>query len=272
MAWATIAVTVVGAVGSAVAANQTRQANKGIIGAQKDALAQQQDLLANLKYEPIDIAKLQADATAAATQNATNSLALERSLQPNVAATREATSKRVSDELALGGNLSPDVANQVAMAARTRGSSSGVGGNAAPITAALTGQSAQSLLQQRINNANGLLAANPLPVAGLDPGSLASAEIANTTNQNQFNIAKAGGQANLIQSGANITGAELGAKAQSNAMWTQLAASLAQSGLSAYGKSLNTKTTTPTNPGLVNPNGLQTPGTTFTWGSPSNTW
>jgi len=224
---------VVAVAGTAYSAYSSSQAQKKALNAQQGAIDQQQNLLAGLKYEPIDIAKLQSDATAAAAQNATNSLALERTLQPNVAATREGLSKTVADQLALGGNLSPDVANQVATAARVRGSSSGVGGNAAPITAALTGQTAQSLLQQRMSNSANLLAANPLPTAGLDPGSLASAEIANQNALNQFNIAKAGGTANLINSQAQVTGSQAGAQDQQNAMWANLISGLANKEVSS---------------------------------------
>jgi len=208
--WGFIGAAVVTTVGGAVASSDaSRKANHTA----QDALKSQQQIAAELKYEPIDLEKLKADAASQAAANAAGSLQLERSLQPNVASTREGLSKSVSDQLALGGKLSPDVLNQATQAARTAGSASGIGGNSAPLTAALIGQSAQGLLQQRQSNAASLLAANPLPVAGLDPGSLASAEVAQNAAQNQFNLEKAGVASNLVNSNAQIQGANAGANA-----------------------------------------------------------
>lgn len=172
------------------------------------AQQQQQALVSSLKYQPIDINQLATDAANQAATNAAASLALERSLQPAVAGTRANLASTVQSQLALGGKLSPDIANQVAEAARTQGGLSGA--PAGPITAASIGTTANALQQQRIGNATSLLAANPLPVAGLDPGSLASEEVAQNTAQNQFNLAKAGVSSNLINSGANVAGAQAG--------------------------------------------------------------
>lgn len=183
--------------------------------AARDAQLRQEELVKNLKYEPINIDKLRADTHAQAVDNATQSLALERSLQPNVAAAREGVSRQVSSDLARGGNLSPDVMNQVARASRTMGSLSGA--PAGPLTAATIGQSAEALKQQRLGNAFSLLAANQLPVAGLDPGSLASAEVAQNAALNQFNAQKAGINANLINSAANLQGSAAGLNAGINA-------------------------------------------------------
>jgi len=207
------------AAGTIVSADSARKARN----AGTDALKSQQQIQAELKYQPIDLEKLKADASAQAAQNATQSLALERLLQPGVADTRAGLQDRVASELKLGGNLSPDVANQVATQARTAGAASGVGGNAAPLTAALTGQTAQGLLQQRENNAMGLLAANPLPTAGLDPGSLASAEVAQNAAQNQFNLAKAGVASNLVNSQAQLQAANAGSNAS---MWNGIISGL----------------------------------------------
>lgn len=250
--WGLVAVGVSAAVGTAgavIASDSSRKA----LHAQQDALKSQQDLAASLKYEPIDLNKLQTDAATLAAKNATASLALERQLQPGVADTRAGLQTRVASELAQGGKLSPDVANQVATAARTAGSASGIGGNAAGVTAALTGQTAQGLLQQRENNAFSLLSANPLPTAGLDPGSLASAEIANNSAYNQFNLAKAGVNSNLINSGAQIQGAAAGAN---GGLWNNVLSTIgtAANGLINYAKTPTTTTTTPAtaNPALFN--------------------
>jgi len=175
----------------------------------------QRALLGSLKYEPIDIEKLKAEAHANAVTNATNSLALERELSPAVAAARVGLSEQVNRDLALGGKLSPDIANQVARASRTMGALSGA--PAGPLTAASIGTTAEALKQQRLTNASNLLAANKLPISGLDPGQVAGLEAQQSMAMNQFNIAKAGGQANLINSEANAQAGRLGTNAASDA-------------------------------------------------------
>ena len=170
--------------------------------AAKDALAQQRELAANLRYEPVNIENLKEQARQQAITNATQSLALERELSPDVAATRQMVAERVRSDLALGGQLSPDVANQVARASRTMGALSGA--PAGPLTAAQIGLTAEGLRQQRLGNAQTQLQLNKLPVAGLDPGALASAIVAQNAAMNQFNLAKMGVGANLAQSGAQV--------------------------------------------------------------------
>lgn len=172
------------------------------LSAQKDALAQQRDIAANLKYEPINIENLKEQTRQQAIQNATQSLALERELSPDVAATRQMVAERVRTDLGLGGQLSPDVASQVARAARVSGSLSGA--PAAPLTASLIGTTAENLRQQRLANAGGLLAQNKLQPAGLDPGALASLIVSQNAAMNQFNAAKAGVNANLAQSAGQV--------------------------------------------------------------------
>lgn len=177
-------------------------AQRKAASAQKDALAQQRELAANLKYEPVNIENLKEQARQQAITNATQSLALERELSPDVAATRQMVAERVRSDLALGGQLSPDVANQVARAARTSGALSGA--PAGPLTAAQIGLTAEGLRSQRLGQAEQLLAQNRLPAAGLDPGALASAIVAQNAAMNQFNLAKMGVGANLAQSGAQV--------------------------------------------------------------------
>lgn len=198
--WGAIGGAVIGLVGSAVMNNQAKKARDG-----------QQGLVDRLVYKPIDIEKIKADAAAAAAQNASASLELERSLQPDVAATRTNLSKSVSDQLKLGGRLPPDIANAVAQAARVAGGASGGFGGTPGATAATIGTTALGLINQRQGNANALLAANPLPVAGLDPGAVASLEIANNNAQNQFDLAKVGVQSNMINSNAQTNSAAIGA-------------------------------------------------------------
>ncbi len=186
--------------------------------AAKNATNQQRNLLDNLKYEPIDIEKLKRDATASAIENATQSLALERSLTPNVAAQREATdsakaelARQVGADLKLGGNLSPDTINRVTQAGRIAGATSGVGSpSTVPLTAGLLGIESINLLNSRRNAANALQGPGPSPVVGLDPGAIASAEVADNAANNQFNIAKAGGDSNLINSEAAARNAQIG--------------------------------------------------------------
>ncbi len=210
---------------------QEKAANKAV-----DA---QRNLLDSLKYEPIDIEKLRRDATSAAIDNATQSLALERQLQPDVAATRDATAaaklklaQQVGADLDLGGNLSPDTINRVQTAGRVIGSRSGSGAPDVPLTASLLGIESINLMNSRRNAANALATPGaPAPV-GLDPGALASAEVAQNAAQNQFNIAKAGGDSNLINSEAAARTAQIGGQ-------TGVASSLANAigkGLGAYVK------------------------------------
>lgn len=232
--WVAVAIAGSALVGAGVSVYEGNQTRK--------ALSKQQDLLNGLSYTPIDVAALQKSATEASIKNATDSLALQRSLQPNVARSNDLLQKSVADQLALGGQLPPDVANEVNRAGRTVGSSSGSLGNSAPVTAALLGQTSLGLLNQRQNAAMQLSAANPLPTVGLSPQDLASATIANNNALNQFALGKAGGQANLINSQAQANSAEAAGVGGS------LSSALSLLALSGYGKGTNTTpNTTPIN-------------------------
>lgn len=199
---ALIGSALLGVGGSLVAANQTKKALQGAQG-----------IADRLTYEPIDINKVKQEAADAAVQNATQSLALERSLQPDVADTRANLSKSISDQLKLGGRVPADIANQVAQAARVSGGASGGFGGTPGVTAGLLGTTALNLLNQRQSNAAGLLAANPLPASGLSPSEIANLEIANTNSQNQFNAAKAGVATNLLNSNAQSNAGTIGSVA-----------------------------------------------------------
>lgn len=190
-------------------------AQRKAAAAQKDALARQQGIGADFKYEPINLENLKEQTRQQAIANATQSLALERELQPEVAATRQMVAERVRSDLALGGTLSPDVANQVARASRTMGAMSGA--PAGPLTAAQIGLTAEGLRSQRLGEANRLLQMNPLQPAGLDPGALASAMVRQNAAMNQFNAAKAGINANIAQSAGEV-GAGLAAGQHSTNM------------------------------------------------------
>lgn len=183
------------------------QANK----AANKALDQKAALAANLKYEPIDIAALKEEASKSAVENATKSLALERTLQPNVAATREELAKQTSDNLALQGNLPADVINRVTQSGRVIGAQSGIGsGSTTPLTASLLGLSSLDLANQRRAAAGALLTANPLQQAGLDPGAVASAEVAQNAAQNQFNLLKSGVDSKLVDAETAARAAQIG--------------------------------------------------------------
>ena len=193
-------------VGSAIwGADKSRKAANRAKDAQKE-------LVANLKYEPIDIEKLKADTTQQSINNARQSIALEQELSPDVAAIRTELPRQVAQELALGGKLSPDVANQIASQARIVGAGSGnFGGGVAPLTAALTGTTAQALKDSRQQKAANILAMNQLPTVGLDPGSLASLEAQQNAALNQFNLSKAGISSNMINSAYGMDMANIGA-------------------------------------------------------------
>jgi len=207
MSWGVVVGSLITAgVGAAVSSDQSRKASHAVSDAAKIA--------DSVTYQPIDIAQLTKTAHDQAVQNATQSLDLERQLQPGVASTRQALQQSISDQLKQGGNLPPDVVNQVTRAARVESGTSGtLGGSSVPLTAQLLGVSALGLLNQRQQNASNLLAANPLPVSGLDPGTLASLEAQNNAAQNQFNLAKAGVQTNLVNSQAQANAASGGVAA-----------------------------------------------------------
>lgn len=188
-------------------------ANKKMASAAQTAVDRQSAIAGDLKYAPINIEKLRADATAQAIQNATQSLALERSLQPDVAATRAGLASSVNSELQQGGNLPADVANKVAMEARTINARSGSQDAASPLTASLIGLTSLDLLRTRQAAASNLLAANPLQPTGLDPGAAASLEVAENAAQNDFNMAKAGVSSNVARGQGGADAAQIGADA-----------------------------------------------------------
>lgn len=188
-------------------------ANKKMAAAAQAGVDRQGAIASDLKYQPINIEALKADATKQAIQNATQSLALERSLQPDVASARSGLASSVNAELTQGGNLPPDVANRVAMEARTVGGRSGTQDNVAPLTASLIGLNSLDLLRSRQAAASNLLAANPLQPTGLDPGTVASAEVAQNAAQNQFNLEKSGIASNLARSQTGAEAARIGADA-----------------------------------------------------------
>lgn len=190
-------------------------AQRKAAAAQKDALARQGEIAGGTRYAPIDLENLKEQTRQQAITNATQSLALERELRPDVAATRQMVAERVRSDLSLGGMLSPDVANQVARAARTMGASSGA--PAGPLTAAQIGLTAEGLRAARLGQANELLRANPLMPAGLDPGTLASAIVAQSGAMNDFNMEKAGAAGRLAQSAGQV-GAGLAAGQHSTNM------------------------------------------------------
>lgn len=208
IATSTLVAAGVAAAGTAASIAASQDSARKALHATQDA----QKIAGSVDYQPIDIAQLTKDAHDQAVQNATDSLALEQSLQPDVARARTELSRSVADQLALGGNLPADVANTVTRAARTTSGTSGtLGGSSVPLTAQMLGISSLNLLNQRQQNASALVAANPLPTAGLDPGTLASLEVNQNAAQNQFNLAKAGVQTNLVNSQAQANAAQGGA-------------------------------------------------------------
>lgn len=204
MAWYNLGVAAV-SVGTSIYSSQQQKkaANK--------ALDAQRGIAADLKYEPIDIEKLKTEATAAAIENATNSLAIERQLQPEVADTRTELARQINADLKLGGELPTDVVQRVTQAGRTIGARSGVGsGGTTPLTASLIGLSSMDLINKRRLDAMNLLSSNPLPTSGLDPGALASAEVADNAAYNQFNLEKSGVASSLADSEARARTAQIG--------------------------------------------------------------
>jgi hypothetical protein len=165
----------------------------------------------NLQYQPIDLEKLQNEAQDAAKQNYLNSMSLEAQGQPDVAATRAGLSKQVSGDLASEGNLPIDVQNKVTRSAITGANSAGFQGAAGPVSASSLGLTSMDVRNQNQAKAASLLAGNPLPQSGLDPGALASADVANQNAMNWFNVAKTGALGNANQSSSNANAGLIGA-------------------------------------------------------------
>jgi hypothetical protein len=163
----------------------------------------------NLTYERIDLNALNAAARQNASDNARASIQLEKELSPETARTRALYETTVANDLAQGGYIGADLANQVTGNILSQTNASGV--PAGPITAATLGLVSNDVRTQRLDRANALLAANPLQQVGLDPGSVASAAIAQNDQVNQFNIDKAVAQQNAAigigQAQAGVYGA-----------------------------------------------------------------
>ncbi len=192
MSWGLVIGAVVSGAGIVASQDSARRA--------RNAVSDQQKIADKVTYEPINIDALIKKANETAVANATQSLELERQLSPGVADTRDTLQRTVAEQLKMGGNLPPDVANQVTQAARVASAGSGtLGGSSVPLTAQLLGVSALGLLNQRQNQAQTLLATNPLPQVGLDPGTVASLEAQNNAANNQFNLEKAGINSTLTQ-------------------------------------------------------------------------
>ncbi len=185
--------------------------------AQQDALKGQQEKIDALQYSPIDLEGLKSSATKAAQENIAHSLALEQQFSPGVSQARGTLQKQIGNELALGGNVSGDVRNAVTSGGLAQAASAGLPGASLPLTAARLGGTAQDTLNQRQAKASALLAANPLPVSGLDPGSIASAMIADNNAKNQFAASKVGLDTNLVNSTLQVNSAGNAANTANNA-------------------------------------------------------
>ena len=171
----------------------------------KSAADKNSSMINSIQYQPIDLTKLQSDAQATAQQNLQNSLALEQKFSPGVSAARGGLQSQVAGDLASQGALPTDVQNQVSRSAITGANTAGFEGAGGPITAAQLGLTSMNVRNANQQKAQGLLSANPLPVSGLDPGTLASAAIGQNNAENQFNISKLNAvtKANSSAAGAN---------------------------------------------------------------------
>lgn len=202
------------------------------------------DVVGNLQYQPIDLDRLQQQAQGYAQQNIAKSIELEKQYMPEVSAARFGLQKQVAEDLARGGNLPPDVANQVTKATMARAGTGGFG--AGPLTAAQLGLTSLDLRNQAQAKAAALTATNPLPVSGLDPGSLASAAIGQNQAQNQFALGKAGALTNVYQSQANTSAANVGNLAALASLWPKGTGSAPGSTGGNTGFSLNSNLSIPT--------------------------
>lgn len=206
--WVGVASAAVSVGTSIYSANQQKKAASKALDAQRS-------IAENLKYEPIDIDRLKREATATAIENATRSLALERELNPEVAAVRAEVPRQVMADLQKDFTRLPtDTVNQVQRAGRVIGAKSGGPESAVPITAGLLGLNSIDYFNQQhaaaLNRASDLLNQNPLAPTGLDPGTIANLEVANNAANNQFNLEKSGVNSNLANSEAAARTAQIG--------------------------------------------------------------
>lgn len=180
-------------------------------GITKDAANKTGALANNLQYQPIDIKALQDQARTNAQTNAQASLNLEKQLTPDLSAARSGAQSLVASDLQNPGALPIDTANQVTRSAMASSNNAGLYGGSGPLTAAQLGLTSLQLHNDRLNRALQLVQSNPLPAAGLDPGSVAGLTVAQNNAQNQFGVAKTGALTNATQSDANANSALVGA-------------------------------------------------------------
>lgn len=223
---ATVAGQIAGAMGAYNAQKRAADVSNAtshllaLSGGGQSPLQQQTQAVNNLNYQPIDIAALTKSAEEQAARNVESSIALEKKYAPGVAATRTGLQDQVAQNLAQGGNLPADVQTRVARNVGAQAGASGLSASSGPITAASLGLTSLDLQRQRMGDAGALLAQNPLPTAGLDPGSIADLNVANSNAANQFNLSKIGAQANLANSTIAAQQAQNEAAAASAAPYT----------------------------------------------------
>lgn len=172
----------------------------------------------NLQYQPIDLNALQQQAQGFAEQNLQKSIALEREYMPELSAARFGLQKQVAQDLERGGQLPLDVANQVTRASMAQAGAGGFG--AGPLTAAQLGLTSFDIRQRALDRAAMLSENSPLPVSGLDPGSLASAAIGQNQQMNQFNMDKTAAISRANQSKADAWAGGLSSLGKIASMWT----------------------------------------------------
>lgn len=199
MAWVAVGAAAIGAagsIGSSLIASNAANKNANLVN--------------SVQYQPIDLNQLQQQAQQTAATNAANSIALEAKNEPFLSQSRFGLQQQVAQDLNSGGNLPTDVYNQTARSAITGADSAGLLGGAGPLTAANLGLTALQLRNQNQAKASNLVNANPLPVSGLDPGTLASAAISQNNAMNQFNLGKLQAMTNANQAKASAGGGLLG--------------------------------------------------------------
>jgi hypothetical protein len=177
----------------------------------KKSADKSEDMVSNLQYQPIDLKQLQEQARTTAEENARKSIELEKELNPDLSTARFDSQKMVADDLKDGGQLPTDVANAVTSGGIAQSNKAGLYGGGGPITAANLGLTALGLRDQRLTRALTLAQANPTPTAGLDPGAVASLEVAQNNALNQFNLAKSGALNKANQSKSDATSSLIGA-------------------------------------------------------------
>lgn len=167
---------------------------------QKEAIASVRPIDENEDYglskpKTLDPYKAQEMGLGWGRENALESRKLQAEMDPYVAKTRALLQEQVYKNLELGERMTPEMQRAIVGTALSNAGSAGIGfgsGAARGLTGASVGWKMNELGQQRRAEASGLLAANPEPQIGIDPGELVGLNVRNLDTRNAYNQQLAG--------------------------------------------------------------------------------